>query len=99
MLQSNGENPLNQNDSMSYASGNKLAAYVSYLSTMLATILFVGAILVSYKASNNDLSLGLIDLFTIVFVGSVGLLTNASMEETFGATAASVILFNIQTAI
>lgn len=71
-------------------------AFISYLSTILATLLLVGAILVLYKVNNNDLRLGLIALFTVIFAGSVGLLTNGSMAEVFGATAASVTLFSIQ---
>lgn len=79
---------MNQKFSVGYASGDRITAFISYLSTMLATLLLVGAILVLYKVSNNDLRLGLIALFTVIFAASVGLLTNASMAEVFGATAA-----------
>lgn len=88
---------MNHNDSVGYASGDKIAAFISYLSTILATLLLVGAILVLYKVNNNDLRLGLIALFTVTFAASVGLLTNGSMAEVFGATAASVTPFGIQT--
>lgn len=81
---------------MGYASGEKIATFISYLSTILATLLLVGAILVLYKVNNNDIRLGLIALFTVIFAASVGLLTNGSMAEVFGATAASVIPFSIQ---
>lgn len=79
---------MNQKPPVGYASGDRITAFIQYLSTMLATLLLVGAILVLYKVSNNDLRLGLIALFTIIFAASVGLLTNASMAEVFGATAA-----------
>lgn len=71
-----------------YVSGDKISAFISYLSIMFATLLLVGAILVLYKVSSNDVKLGLIAPFTIVFAGSLGLLTNASMAEVFGTTAA-----------
>lgn len=90
---------MNQNDAVGYASGDKIAAFISYLSTILATLLLVGAILVLYKINNNDLRLGMIALFTIIFAGSVGLLTNGSMAEVFGATAALVIPYTMQIAI
>lgn len=93
MFQYNDSNHLNQNASVGYASGDEIAAFISFLSTILATLLLVGAILVLYKVANNDLRLGLIALFTVVFAASVGLLTKASMAEVFGATAASVIPF------
>lgn len=57
----------------------------------MATLLLVGAILVLYKVNNNNLRLGLIALFTVIFAASVGLLTSGSMAEVFGATAASVL--------
>lgn len=99
MFQDNDSNHPDPNASVGYASGDKIAAFISYLSTMLATLLLVGAILVLYKVSNNDLRLGLIALFTVVFAASVGLLTNASMAEVFGATAASVIPSGNQTVV
>jgi hypothetical protein len=41
-----------------------------------------------YNIKTDDLKLGLIALFTIIFAASVGLLTNARRAEVFGATAA-----------
>lgn len=99
MLKDRDNGHLKQNDSVHYASGDKIAAFISYLSPILATLLLVGAILVLYKVSNNDLRLGLIALFTVIFASSVGLLTNGSMAEVFGATAALVIPVNVQTAM
>ncbi|GKT83762.1 hypothetical protein Ct61P_01612 [Colletotrichum tofieldiae] len=70
------------------ASGERLSNFISYLSTILAATLMMGAILVLYKTKSDDLKLGLVGLFTVVFAGSVGLLTNAKRSEVFGATAA-----------
>ncbi|KAJ3544900.1 hypothetical protein NM208_g2782 [Fusarium decemcellulare] len=71
-----------------YASGKKISAFISYLSTILAALLLIGAIVVLYNATSDNLKLGLIALFTITFAASVGLLTNARRAEVFGATAA-----------
>ncbi|KAF4947657.1 hypothetical protein FSARC_13918 [Fusarium sarcochroum] len=74
--------------SISYASGKKIATFISYLSTILAALLLIGAILVLYNVESDNLKLGLIALFTVIFSASVGLLTNARRAEVFGATAA-----------
>ncbi|KAI8680304.1 hypothetical protein NCS57_00310600 [Fusarium keratoplasticum] len=71
-----------------YASGKRISAFISYLSTILAALLLIGAIVVLYNIKTDDLKLGLIALFTIIFAASVGLLTNARRAEVFGATAA-----------
>ncbi|KAM5344699.1 hypothetical protein ACJ41O_010561 [Fusarium nematophilum] len=71
-----------------YALGRKISGFISYLSTVLAALLLIGAILVLYKTKSDDLKLGLIALFTMIFATSVGLLTNARRAEVFGATAA-----------
>lgn len=87
-LKENGDNRAYQHESIGYACANRIATFISYLSTILATLLLVGAILVLYKVNSNDVRLELIALFTVIFAGSVGLLTNGSMAEVFGATAA-----------
>ncbi|RTE84831.1 hypothetical protein BHE90_000608 [Fusarium euwallaceae] len=74
--------------SVGYASGKRISAFISYLSTILAALLLIGAIVVLYNTDSDDLKLGLIALFTIIFAASVGLLTNARRAEVFGATAA-----------
>ncbi|KAH7276031.1 hypothetical protein B0J15DRAFT_476441 [Fusarium solani] len=74
--------------SVGYASGKRISAFISYLSTLLAALLLIGAIVVLYNIKTDDLKLGLIALFTIIFAASVGLLTNARRAEVFGATAA-----------
>ncbi|CAG7561059.1 unnamed protein product [Fusarium equiseti] len=74
--------------SVGYASGQKISAFISYSSTILAALLLTGAIVILYNTNSDNLKLGLIALFTILFSASVGLLTNAKRAEVFGATAA-----------
>jgi chromate transport protein ChrA len=74
--------------SVGYASGKKIATFISWLSTALATLLLVGAVVALYNTRSDNLKLGLIALFTVLFAASVGLLTNAKKVEVFGATAA-----------
>ncbi|KAI0398012.1 hypothetical protein F5Y17DRAFT_454591 [Xylariaceae sp. FL0594] len=71
-----------------YASGRKIASFITYLSTVLAAILLLGAILALYKIKSDDVKLGLIALFTLLFAASTGLLTNAKRSEVFASTAA-----------
>ncbi|CAG9982241.1 unnamed protein product [Clonostachys byssicola] len=73
---------------LGYASESRIETFVLYLSTVLAALLLIGAIIVLYKVPSPDLKLGLVGLFTVLFAGSVGLLTNARVAEIFGATAA-----------
>lgn len=73
---------------VSYISGRSISTFISYLSTLLATLLLVGAILVLYNVEDANKKLGFLALFTVLFVASVGLLTNARRAEVFGATAA-----------
>ncbi|CEI70987.1 hypothetical protein FVEN_g9651 [Fusarium venenatum] len=74
--------------SISYASGKRISTFISWLSTILAALLLIGAILVLYNTNSDNLKLGLIALFTVLFSASIGLLTNAKRAEVFGATAA-----------
>ena len=73
-----------------YASGQRIATFIAYLSTMLAGILLFGAILILHKARGDGLKLGLIGLFTFLFAASTGLMTNAKRSEVFASTAAYV---------
>ncbi|VUC34359.1 unnamed protein product [Clonostachys rosea] len=73
---------------LDYASESRIEAFVLCLSTILAALLLIGAIIVLYKVPSPDLKLGLVGLFTVLFAASVGLLTNARLAEIFGATAA-----------
>ncbi|KAI3325131.1 hypothetical protein HD806DRAFT_492101 [Xylariaceae sp. AK1471] len=72
----------------SYISGHSISTFVSYLSTFLAAILLVGAILLLYNVRDPNKKLGFLALFTVLFATSVGLLTNARRAEVYGATAA-----------
>ncbi|KAF0636552.1 hypothetical protein FPSE5266_08069 [Fusarium pseudograminearum] len=74
--------------SIAYASGKKISTFISYISTVLAAVLLIGAIVILYNINSDNLKLGLIALFTVLFSASVGLLTNAKRAEVFGATAA-----------
>ncbi|KAH6651846.1 hypothetical protein BKA67DRAFT_693088 [Truncatella angustata] len=73
---------------ISYISGRSISSFISYLSTLLAAILLIGAIIVLYKVTEPNKKLGLLAIFTCLFAISVGLLTNARRAEVFGATAA-----------
>lgn len=80
--------------SIAYASGKKISTFISYISTVLAAVLLIGAIVILYNINSDNLKLGLIALFTVLFSASVGLLTNAKRAEVFGATAACVDILN-----
>lgn len=62
------------------------------ISAVLSAILLIGAIVCLSLTSNQGLALrvGVIVLFTCLFAGVVGLLTNARRAEIFGASAAHV---------
>lgn len=69
-------------------SERKIARAAAILSTILAAILLIGAVVSLSFASNNKLRLGLIGAYTTVFAVTVGVLTNARQAELFGSTAA-----------
>ncbi|KAI0870663.1 hypothetical protein GGS24DRAFT_492839 [Hypoxylon argillaceum] len=71
-----------------YASGRKIEKFIAWLSTILAAVLLVGAIIVLYNVKSDNLKLTLIAIFTLAFAACVGLLTNAKRSEIFGSTAA-----------
>ncbi|KAK0657804.1 hypothetical protein B0T16DRAFT_434242 [Cercophora newfieldiana] len=71
-----------------YASGQRIANFIAYLSTIFAGLLLFGAILVLHKVKADGLKLGLIGLFTFLFAASTGLMTNAKRPEVFASTAA-----------
>lgn len=50
--------------------------------------MLVGAIVNLYFVQNNATKLGLIGMYTALFAGSVGILTNARRAELFASTAA-----------
>lgn len=51
-------------------------------------MLLIGAIIALNYVQSQDWRIALIGIFTILFAGSVGLLTTASRVEVFAATAA-----------
>lgn len=61
---------------------------VAFISLLLAAILLVGAIVSLHSVSSDEAKLGLLTVFTLLFAGSIGLLTNARRAEVFAATAA-----------
>jgi hypothetical protein len=61
---------------------------VAIISTVVAAILLIGAILTLYFVTRPARRLALIAAFTILFALSVSLLTNARRAEMFAATAA-----------
>lgn len=73
-----------------YISERRMSTFVTWVSTLLATVLLIGAIVSLHVVQSASLKLGMIALFMVLFAGSVGLLTNARRTEVFGATAAYV---------
>jgi hypothetical protein len=55
---------------------------------VLAAILLIVSIVTLYLVTNSNVRLTLICVFTVVFAGSVHLLTNAKRAELFASTAA-----------
>lgn len=72
---------------IAYASDEAINTFVAWFSTCLAALLLIGAIVILYKVRDPDWRLGLIAMFTCLFAGSVGVLTNARRAELFAATA------------
>jgi hypothetical protein len=60
------------------------------ISVLLSAVLLIGAIMCLLLIANYSMGLrvGMIVLFTGMFAGIVGLLTNARRAEIFGSTAA-----------
>jgi len=65
-----------------------MACAVSALSTIIAAILLIGAIVNLYLVTNDNLRLILIAVYTGFFAATVGLLTSARRAEVYGSTAA-----------
>lgn len=61
---------------------------VAVISTIVAAILLIGAIISLYWVTKPGARLGMISGFTILFALSVILLTNAKRSEVFAASAA-----------
>jgi hypothetical protein len=58
------------------------------VSTIVAAILLLGAILILHVLEDRRAQLGVIGMLTVLFAGSVALLTNARRSEVFASTAA-----------
>ena len=65
------------------------------ISVLLAVLLLIGGMVCLLLVSHRSvgLRLGTIILFTFMFAGVVGLLTNARRAEMFGSSAAYVVAF------
>lgn len=61
---------------------------VALVSVILAAGLLVGAMVSLHFTDGESLRLSLVGVFTVIFAGAVGLLTNAKRSEMFAATAA-----------
>lgn len=58
------------------------------ISTAVAAILLLGAIVLLRLLQDENAQLGVIAMFTVLFAASVGVLTNARRAEIFASTAA-----------
>jgi len=61
---------------------------VAGISILVAALLLIGSITGLYFVTNDAAKLGMLAAFTVAFVLSVGLMTNARRAEIFAATAA-----------
>jgi len=61
---------------------------VAVLSTILAAVLLVGAIILLYNVQSQNWRMAIIAIFMVLFAATVGLLTSARRAEIFAATAA-----------
>lgn len=79
-----------ENSGLYYFSEKRVQHAGVVISTCLCAILLIGAIVCLLLIADRGIGLrvGMIVLFTCLFAGVVGLLTNARRAEIFGATAA-----------
>jgi uncharacterized membrane protein YgdD (TMEM256/DUF423 family) len=75
-------------ESIALFSMRKINRAVTIISMVLAVVLLIVSIVTLYLVTNNNIRLALICVFTVVFAGSVHLLTNAKRAELFASTAA-----------
>ncbi|KAG7284292.1 hypothetical protein NEMBOFW57_010661 [Staphylotrichum longicolle] len=76
-------------DDTEHIKENHVAWVAAGVSTIIAAILLLGAIVTLRLLTEENTRLGLIALFTVLFAASVGILTNARRAEIFAATAAN----------
>jgi hypothetical protein len=75
-------------DKTEHIKENHVAWIAAIVSTVVAAILLLGAIVLLRLLDQENVQLGVIAIFTILFAASVGVLTNARRAEIFAATAA-----------
>lgn len=71
-----------------YTSEAAISRFAAILSTLLAAVLLFGAIISLYVVKSEKALLGMLSAWTVLFAACVGLLTNASRNQIFAATAA-----------
>jgi hypothetical protein len=80
---------LDLRDGTTYVAEHQIVLAVSIISILIAAILLIGAIaILSFVKNNGAQLLAKVAGFSTIFELSVGLLTNASRQEMFAATAA-----------
>lgn len=81
---------LSKTDDIFYYPTHRVQLAGALISVSLSAILLIGAIVCLTAVSDQSTSVrvGMIVLFTCLFAGVVGLLTNARRAELFGSTAA-----------
>ncbi|KAK0642456.1 hypothetical protein DIS24_g9024 [Lasiodiplodia hormozganensis] len=75
-------------DGAEYYLERHVARLVAVISSVAAAMLLIGAVVALHFITKAGVRLGMIACFTILFVFSLGLLTNAKRAEIFAATAA-----------
>ena len=71
-----------------YYSDAVVAKIIVVISLLVAAFLLIAAVVALYFIQSPGSRLGVVGVFTLIFAGSVGLLTNARGSEVFGATLA-----------
>lgn len=71
-----------------FVSHKRVSVAVSVISSLLASIFLIGAILGLYWVTNPNAKLGMLSGLTVAFAGSLALFTNARRQDVFAATAA-----------
>ncbi|OJD28661.1 uncharacterized protein BKCO1_1230003 [Diplodia corticola] len=71
-----------------YVRHQSVERVVSAISSILAAIFLIGAVLGLYFVESQHARLGMLCGFTLAFAGSLALLTNARRQEVFATTAA-----------
>jgi hypothetical protein len=75
-------------DNMAYVPEKRIARFVTIASIVIAIVLLFVAIIALYYIRSPTTKLAMVDIFMLLFAGSVGLFTTAKRSEVFAATAA-----------